>query len=654
MYTTNKTDMQNRQNGLDERFIIAFFVIVLQFIYYWLIFSLRIHNHLDLTNIEFYVVGSGVFVFTLIILVIIDRKTFFPKRIIVYRTTGLIATIWEVCFIYSAYSLETEMVPDVPNYAINYLRHVVPEAFYFLCLALFTFIIWRCIRIPIKDNMGYRRIITMFVSLLQAWFLFTPNPFRDNVGGLYHIDAYTNQIINVLNLMPYEQYSMGVYGHYGIMCFLPIKIMCYLGLNKWIACTFCIAIVGFITFFLENHMISKYIHHDIIYMVSVIANMIISTQLFNNQVYQLFPHRLFFPAITMYCLPKIYSLNGNDRRKWRILLTGMLIPCSLVWNIETGIVCVITWTFGNIIIDRILIRSIIQALIKWFCLALVQITIAYLIVGGYNYLAGGDWPSLALFIYPLGSTYYKVSDFQFPLQSPLAGYFYVIAVLLGTIAFLAKSILNNTLSETGYALLVVSFLGYGVFMYYINRVVSPNASISFFSVVFASGVICDYYSQSAMISGGWKDRFLLQSAVSCISLTVLCSMSLATITSLGGAIHNRMITTKETESLDEFLKCVCERIPDEAVAFGIGTTQLFSLLNRDTGIYICDWEDIESVDHSITVNPDAIRELETMIEYNRYSFILVNQIENCYIPDEYKLIDSFDYSGQVFEVYECM
>ena len=64
-------------------------------------------------------------------------------------------------------------------------------------------------------NKGYKYAVGSVAACVQGWFLYTPNPFKDTFGGVYHLDAYSNSIINSLSFTPLEEYSMSIYGHYG-------------------------------------------------------------------------------------------------------------------------------------------------------------------------------------------------------------------------------------------------------------------------------------------------------------------------------------------------------------------------------------------------------------------------------------------------------
>lgn len=54
-------------------------------------------------------------------------------------------------------------------------------------------------------------IIIAMIVILQT---FSPNPFADLKGGVYHLDAYANSILNATKFIPYSYEVNSIYGHY--------------------------------------------------------------------------------------------------------------------------------------------------------------------------------------------------------------------------------------------------------------------------------------------------------------------------------------------------------------------------------------------------------------------------------------------------------
>ncbi len=140
-----------------------------------------------------------------------------------------------------------------------------------------------------------------------------------------------------------------------------------------------------------------------------------------------------------------------------------------------------------------------------------------------------------------------------------------------------------------------------------------------------------------------------------LSMIILSSMALSTIGTLGLTIYSKLSTTWETDSLNEFIADAKQRLPEDAVAFGMGTAQLFSVMDRKTGIYMADWEDLDqSLNGGETlINQAAIDYLNHMLAENDFSHILVYEAQQSYIPvDKYSIIDKLEYNAYVFILYE--
>ncbi len=64
-----------------------------------------------------------------------------------------------------------------------------------------------------------------FLTLLVAYNFYTPEVFSETNRTVFYMDAYFNSIYNVLHGSPYTEYTTSIYGHYGILYKLPMKIL---------------------------------------------------------------------------------------------------------------------------------------------------------------------------------------------------------------------------------------------------------------------------------------------------------------------------------------------------------------------------------------------------------------------------------------------
>ena len=138
-------------------------------------------------------------------------------------------------------------------------------------------------------------------------------------------------------------------------------------------------------------------------------------------------------------------------------------------------------------------------------------------------------------------------------------------------------------------------------------------------------------------------------------MIILSGMALASISTVGATLKNKITTTWNRKSIAEFMAEAKEKIPVDAVAFGPYTAQLYALLDKNTGIYIADWEDMGPswANSAMNMNQEAFDKLEEILIENQYQHIVVSTNAVGYLPEgEYEEIESMEYNGYTFKVYE--
>lgn len=600
------------------------------------------------TNILLYIMGTIIFFLALVIVDILLYKT---KK--VYEVNNQIKIVCSYLLIafggvlfYRSYKMETE---NWPYYPTSYLRHNMPELIYLLVLAGSVVIAIILFTNKLKGRKKWLKIAFAGLTvLIQIWFMYAPNCFKDNNGGLYHIDAYTNSIINALSNTAHEQHTMAIYGHYSIFYTLPIKILQHLGLNQWTSVTLAIALFGGIVFAIEYWVISQLVENEFVFIVAVLGNSIVSTQIYYNQYYQMMPHRYLFQAIILAGVLLVYKATGGKRKFYKMLM-WVLAGAAIVWNTETGLVSAVVWMLGNLYLDiQDAGRWSVKCIFKNILFLMASFVGAYIFVNIYNLTVGGNVITIETFLYPLGSKSYSIESLQCTLQEPWAGYFIVILVTLVAIGFYFWDILRIKLEINQLIVVLTAVMGYGVYTYYINRAVSSNASIATFTLILILAYVCDRGISLELYKISSIKNVAIRNVVVYFCTIIMVSMAISSVATFGITLTTKNVTTYETESLDQFIDQITDRIPKDTVAFGQGTAQLFSYMDKKTGIYMSDWEDIvENV-----VNQEAIDYLINILEENQYQYILVNENEAKYIPRNYRLIDQFEYNGYRFQLYE--
>lgn len=207
-------------------------------------------------------------------------------------------------------------------------------------------------------------------------------------------------------------------------------------------------------------------------------------------------------------------------------------------------------------------------------------------------------------------------------------------------------------------------MGFGVFTYYMNRAVTTNATIVTFSFVILLAHLTDRFVPIIFVELGHigksyirnviKNLAKIRNAVGVLCLIVLTGLAMASVSTVGATLRNKINTTWNTEALNSFISEANEMIPADTVAFGGYTAQLYAAMDRKTGIYITDFEDLGMSWAGTITNQEAIDMLTHNIAENKYEYILINSSDTEYLPeDNYKNISHLEYSdGIAFELYE--
>ena len=657
MWIRNKGRLIKEIGESDIRLPVVIGLIVL-FVYY-----MQAHKWSEsgrLGNIEIYVLSAALFFIIVgvsaFLLAIVGRR----KKFEISDTTEKIFVMLMIpgggCFLVRCYHNEL----DEYAYPATYFRHIIPGWIYVFIMIVAVITAYFCITKISRRNNLWRWGLMILIAFIQGWFMCALNPFLDDTGRMYHIDAYTNSIINTLAYEPFEMYSSSIYGHHGLLYLIPVKILHQFGFTYWMALSIVIGILGFILFFAEYWCISQMVKNDIIYMMVVFANAIVSFQIYPNQYYQMMPHRYLFQAIIL--TGCIVAFRNPTSTLYRIVMWS-LTGLAMVWNIETGIVLTFVWYIGAVYLDGKKKNGYSYRMIFLNgCYAIAAFVGGFMLVNFYNLAAGGNIISVSTFIYPLGSHSYPIDMLELTLMNPDNGYFMVIALMLGIIGLYFINCVYIRMDERQYTAFLAAVMGFGVFTYYMNRAVTTNATIVCFSTVLLLAYLCDCFvpfvgCEKINREIKWRRTLLnfakVRNVVGAFCLIILSGLALASISTVGATLKNKTITTWNTESLSEFLTEANEKIPEDAVAFGKCTALLYALMDRKTGIYIADWEDIGMSWANTVMNQEASDKLNDILVSNQYKNIVVNSEQSGYLPENcYEKIDSLEYNECIFDIYE--
>lgn len=303
------------------------------------------------------------------------------------RVLTFIVVLLSLLWIVSAFF--EEIKPDV-NFAYSYLRHNMPLLLYVIILVAAFFFVLAIIRKKTDTSLILRIAIGVMFVVIETFFLYAPAIFNDSLGGTFHATAYVNSIVNVLHKTPYEYWTTSIYGHYGLFYFIPIKLLQLLGINQWIAITTSIAFFGGICFMAETLLIHKLIKNDSFYVLTVVANALINTQIYRGIYWQVNPHRLLFPALILLLSYYYYETDNKNKEKKYLIFLWIISSLSIVWNFECGIICVLVCFLVCIYKQCVKANKIeLGIIVKNIGIVVLVGFVAFLIVNIYNKFCGG-------------------------------------------------------------------------------------------------------------------------------------------------------------------------------------------------------------------------------------------------------------------------
>lgn len=151
-----------------------------------------------------------------------EKPCFFDTPRNAFFTVVLLITV-NILFFVRMYRLEVDVYGSV---SARYVWHSIPFWLVLICLVTEGLVFLHFAR---NNNFSVKTwAMSLFyglLTLLVAYNFYTPEVFLRNEPDRLHMDAYFNSIYNVLHGSPYTEYTTSIYGHYGILYKLPMKIL---------------------------------------------------------------------------------------------------------------------------------------------------------------------------------------------------------------------------------------------------------------------------------------------------------------------------------------------------------------------------------------------------------------------------------------------
>lgn len=461
--------------------------------------------------------------------------------------------------------------------------------------------------------------------ILAGIYAATVNTFSPTgVGSWYdihHSSAFIDQIYYISNGSGFHGGITDQYGHYALLWLLPIKIF---GLSTRTIAIF-LGILNGLTLGLFMLSFCRIVRSNAIRCFVIVLGWIYTIG-GQNIYWQSLPHRLLFPALTLFWITVI-GVQNNLKKS---VLSFILATIAVISNFESGIICCLAFAalsvmmylqrspFSFRLLGNIFLRVLFWMLLPVFC--------AWCVVNAYNVICVTELLSIKEFMGMAVASDY-IDDLRTVLKWGNKSYLHQTIIFL--ICFLWGGVHNKFWGKSGneskaYYSAVVAIFGLGMNIYHINRTLSGDGLVRFFFVI-CLGLILSGATDTMKGDLVWPSDGYIWSkiALGIYAFCVLLECGLSKID-----FYQTFVNRVETKAYDyryfkDFTDKIAETVPQDTWAMGEGTSAIYMELGWKKGT----WAFSE-------VQGDEIRD-QTEVFLNRSHYHLV--------PISFELVEEFEY-----------
>lgn len=527
------------------------------------------------------------------------------------RILNSISLLLFFCYIFFSYKNETKYFFDAFYFSEDFIREKANPLLYFSILLFLTccfvyFFTRFSLFFYYLSSSYFRILVILTVAIIGGCISYAPNIFQTVRWELAHTHAYTNSIVNIMHLVPYDDVNCSIYGHYALIYYPFVKL---LGGN-YSAIALTIFLFSFVVYLCSGYIVSRLVKNDCYFFISLIALVGTSFTYFNQGNYfQILPHRHLFLCLALTFIVYLeYKPNsfGIIKRRFFEFLIGVL---ALIFNLESGLVVVSVFCLYEFYLcsyKRSLLLNVVSFFFRSILFGSACILFAYLLVNLYNFMTNGRWNSFSVFIYPIGSKNYNMFYIlRLKIPSPLTGYTLHIVVFWGALLFSFWGIIckhNRKIFKDCFRqkriLFCISFSSVCMFIYFINRPAGGCLSSTHVYLI----IILSYWT-NIILRTKYKQicsfkSFIIETLSDTRKTTYFMSSSLIIyfalecFISVGSALKNRDESVWNTNTLNNDYVKAKDWIQLGIKSFGEGIPEFYFQLGIEPGIYVTDFADM--------------------------------------------------------------
>lgn len=387
---------------------------------------------------------------------------------------------------------------DNPPYAIGYAT-----AFYWRQLPLWFIIAFTAFCVVLVAylvcrNIETNKVCVYFVYAIVILLAFIHNLYLNNYDRHHHAAAY-DSVYNCFHGVPYDRFTTGIYGHYGIFIALILRIVNGDAISMFVIH----ALIAAIEIYIYIYIIHNCIQKNIIKIISALAGMFCVGVLAVFMHWQSVPIRnLGLLVIIAYT---VWMYKHNKFKKRHIVLGYIISSLCVVWNTESGIAASLAFTAGIIIHfwqeHKWYEKKMLVTYPTLIGLSIVSIFSAVGFVNIYNFIFGGKIIFKAFFYPYFESSYMDSWGANSGINVALGNHTWIytlisFALLLLMGVYYTKFVnpKKDHLNPLAPVYAVTSVAGFGMYIYYASRPVYLSLDTVFYFVCIALALFADKFT----------------------------------------------------------------------------------------------------------------------------------------------------------------
>ena len=475
-----------------------------------------------------------------------------------------------------------------------------------------------------------------FSVLMTFMNIYIVNPFSTLNGSadfsmaLFDDTSVTETIYNVLDGVPFTYTTSGLYGHYALFLWIPLKILGsgnihykIIGLLAVCGCLAQIAVIYAIHVFGGKRWIRA---------VLALAAVVRTTYTYPA----VSPIRTLFPLLLCWYMAYLYRHKkkawGGVKNRW-FWIGFALCSAAVLWNTETGLGCLIGYA-AYIFVEQWqnhawLERKMIYVYASVAGALLGSVLLAVVILNLYNFSCGFTHPAFRAFFYPYVNSAFATEGIRCNLPLGNHAWQYLMALLLGSLCWALghTRLCGRKTAYMNEASVIAGMAAAGliVFAYYVNVAHWGCMKIVHQIAVILSAVII---TKLWPVLVKWKEHRRMEHQISkSIVILALAVYSVLALQTLNDPVRLAAKNRAGAYSLNAAAadaEALSMEIPENTYGVGQGIHIIYHMLGWDNH---AKYRDTTSINLNASGKEDAFDDLKA--EILRHDSFLIGDAYEC-------------------------